>query len=202
MQDHDDLFLMDCEENMNNGKSYQFFKEVASHYPGYSFYGKADLDTYILFHNLAILLNKLTHKQNIYLGRTSLLETVGQNITFNGGGLYLLSQDLTLLLQNCTLPACQEVTGHEDVMMGRMLLKLVGPDKLKYADVGVARGDSIKYLGQSSMFVVDPFSIYTHPVKEVEQWWRMHRTLVQKIDMKTLEESFKTNFMDGFSTNV
>jgi hypothetical protein len=199
MQDHDDLFLMDCDENMNNGKSYQFFREAAVHCPNFNFYGKADIDAYILFHNLAILLASLTKEQQILVGKAYF--ATDEAVQFNHGALYLMSRDLVSLLEDCTSSACRDVTGSEDAMMGKLMLKLAGPEKVKYADIGT-RGAIIQKLGNTTRLVFEPFSVYVHPVKNVQDWWSIHQVLTKKLSLKALEESFSTNFIDGQLTSV
>jgi hypothetical protein len=65
---HNDLFLLECEENMDAGKSPLYFRTVAQHYPNYHFYAKTDIDTYNLYFNLALALDTAP-KCGLYMGQ-------------------------------------------------------------------------------------------------------------------------------------
>jgi hypothetical protein len=66
-----DIFVLSCEENMNSGKSYTFFKEALEQLPCFDFYAKVDDDTAF---NPGKLSNKITGIQNnalLYIGRNT-----------------------------------------------------------------------------------------------------------------------------------
>lgn len=42
---HGDVFILTCEENMNEGKTFHYFKEALEQFPCFSFYAKVDDDT-------------------------------------------------------------------------------------------------------------------------------------------------------------
>jgi len=54
---YNDIMLLPCMENTDGGKSFDYFHAVRQHFPGYTFYAKADTDTYILYHNVLLALS-------------------------------------------------------------------------------------------------------------------------------------------------
>jgi hypothetical protein len=68
MEVHRDIIVMDCTENMNDGKTYDWFTYVYQHLPPYKFAFKGDDDTFIHLFNLRDDL-LLQPWENIYYGR-------------------------------------------------------------------------------------------------------------------------------------
>jgi len=66
---HQDILVLPCEENMNEDKTFHFFKAVFTHFPCYDFYVKTDDDT--AFNPTRIVQFITQHKNNdsLYIGR-------------------------------------------------------------------------------------------------------------------------------------
>ena len=95
-----DLVILDIDENMNNGKTFEFFR-FASQLKGYDFISKADDDVYIHLTNFMQRLDDikmgLGYKfKGVYFGRK--LELYKH--TFMTGMLYTLSFDLVTTIAN------------------------------------------------------------------------------------------------------
>jgi hypothetical protein len=68
IEEYNDIIVMNCEENLNNGKTYDWFKYVYSTFCPYKFVMKCDDDTFV---HLPKLRNDLVkqHNNNVYYGR-------------------------------------------------------------------------------------------------------------------------------------
>lgn len=84
-----DIFVLTCKENMNEGKSYTYFKEALEQLPCFDFYAKVDDDT--AFHPTK-LWNKIATIPNngpLYIGRspesedTNILRLIQLTLRFN-----------------------------------------------------------------------------------------------------------------------
>jgi hypothetical protein len=92
MQLFDDIFLLDCVENMDQGKSYDYWTTVRKQHPQYLYYMKGDSDSYILYHNIALSLLQAP-RRNLYMGHPVCYQ--GKPVYMAGMG-YILSQVPTL----------------------------------------------------------------------------------------------------------
>ena len=68
-----DIFVLNCIENMNDGKSFQFFKQAVSELPCFRFYAKIDDDTAFKATGITRFLSQIS-TQNVYLGKQILNE--------------------------------------------------------------------------------------------------------------------------------
>jgi hypothetical protein len=198
MQQTQDLYLIDCVENMDEGKSVQYFTNVRKDFPGFSYYSKADTDTYVLFHNLALALdtsprclfyggfcNGVVHRQ-IYLPN------------FVSGSFYTISSDLVLKLEGCG-QACALIKGPEDVIMAQHLWTLVG-EKIQYGDFG--KNHSLSVNRQDENAKIEPRYVLLHPLKAPQDWWHVHTAIVNKITPREIERAQETYFWDGPHTTI
>jgi hypothetical protein len=70
MEDYKDILVLDCKENMNEGKSFEFFDTVLQKYPCHRFYAKVDEDTAFNPDRIArVLLSMDNDNDAIYFGR-------------------------------------------------------------------------------------------------------------------------------------
>lgn len=192
MQRETDMFLMDCVENMDRGKSVHFFKHVRRRFPGFSFYAKADMDSYILYHNLALALAKAP-KAKFYGGRSN-FGLNSRTIHNMSGSLYVLSSDLVEALEGCG-QECEDLTGFEDLRTG-IILNLLTGDTLRIGDFG--RNHSILYNHWDSVDAnVHPWLVLVHPVKNLGFWWNLHVHFAKTITAEAVRQGLTHDFFDG-----
>lgn len=94
---HHDVYILNCTENMNGGKSIHYFIRVVDDISNYRFYGKADLDTYLVFPQLARALGSAP-AHRFYGGRCN---AAVQFNAYMSGAAYFLSKDAALALAQC-----------------------------------------------------------------------------------------------------
>ena len=104
-----DLILLDINENMDEGKTYHFFKYVASLPTRYKFYLKADQDAYLHLHNINKRLSSLP-ESNVYWGRAGV-------DPFMLGMLYGATRDLIQYIAKSKKVA-KLIVGNEDRIFG------------------------------------------------------------------------------------
>lgn len=66
---HGDIFTLSCKENMNEGKSYTYFKEALQQLPCFDFYAKVDDDTAFAPARLAATLRSMPNDTALIIGR-------------------------------------------------------------------------------------------------------------------------------------
>ena len=64
-----DIEILGCQENMNRGKTYHYFRHVHTNYPCYSFYAKVDDDTAFLPGKMASYMLSHQSLEPVYLGK-------------------------------------------------------------------------------------------------------------------------------------
>jgi len=109
---YNDIFVLNCKENMNDGKSFQYFRQAVSEMPCFRFYAKIDDDTAFRAAEISALLSNISTR-NVYLGKKILNEdgygilNMRKSIYFNrnmdwlktfkyyhAGLLYILDKDI------------------------------------------------------------------------------------------------------------
>lgn len=65
-----DVFILTCEENMNEGKTYTYFKEAMELFPCFNFYAKVDDDTAFAPDKLSAKLRSMPNDMALIIGRT------------------------------------------------------------------------------------------------------------------------------------
>lgn len=187
----DDIHLLDGEENMNGGKSYQYFTTIRGTYPGYGFYAKADTDSYLLLPALATALGQVPPNIRFYGGRCNGVE---QGIAYMSGSFYILSAQLVAMLEDCGR-ACVELSdGTEDMQTARMLLHVAG-EAFSLGDLGP--GHSVLKDRDPEPPELHAHLVYVHGLKAVEAWWSAHRQFVHSFNGTSLKALGKTNYWDG-----
>lgn len=131
---YDDVIVMDCAENMDNGKTYTFFSTVARAFekkPRYDYVMKADDDTYLRLPALVSALRGAS-RTDAYLGLQMPCDT--ENFypfpPFMSGMGYALSWDLVAWVATSELSRRDHV-GPEDMWTGRWL-NFAGKAKNRY----------------------------------------------------------------------
>lgn len=64
-----DIFILTCEENMNGGKTYTYFKEAMETFPCFNFYAKVDDDTAFAPDKLSAKLRSMPNDMALHIGR-------------------------------------------------------------------------------------------------------------------------------------
>ena len=65
-----DVFVLSCEENMNDGKTYAYFKEALEQLPCFDFYAKVDDDTAFTPSRLYNKIAEIPNNTSLYIGRS------------------------------------------------------------------------------------------------------------------------------------
>lgn len=190
---HDDIYLLDCEENMNGGKTFQYFATVRETFPHHLYYAKSDTDSYLLLPALVSALSQAPDDR-FYGGRCNGEE---QGVMYMSGSFYVLSHHLVTLLESCGSTCFKlSVDGPEDMQTGRMLEHLVGNDFI-LGDLGPHH--SILYDRDPEDAPIHADIVYVHDVKTVKRWQQVHRQFVQVLDVASMEGS-GVRYWDGPST--
>ena len=69
MELHNDIFVLSCEENMNEGKTFFFFKEAAKQMSCFDYYAKVDDDTAFVPQSISGVLMDDPGERMLYIGR-------------------------------------------------------------------------------------------------------------------------------------
>ncbi|KAH7688145.1 Glycosyl transferase family 31 protein [Dioscorea alata] len=116
----DDIIILDCPENMNDGKTYTYFSSLPMLFNGsngddkpYDYVMKADDDTYFRLPRLVESLKKMP-REDMYYGFV-----VPYHDYMSGMG-YILSWDLVQWISSSNIPRNNSV-GHEDMMTGKWM---------------------------------------------------------------------------------
>nr|GLL20224.1 beta-1,3-galactosyltransferase 6 isoform X2 [Ipomoea trifida] len=125
---HDDIIILNCQENMNNGKTFTFFSSLPEilaagggdrPYPPYHYVMKADDDTYVRLENLAASLAPLP-KQDLYYGFVIPCSSMDPFKDYMSGMGYLISWDLVEWISESDIPKAN-LEGPEDKVLGGWL---------------------------------------------------------------------------------
>jgi len=64
-----DIFTLSCKENMNDGKTYTYFKEALEQFPCFDFYAKVDDDTAFVPDKLTSVVQTVSRSTPVIIGR-------------------------------------------------------------------------------------------------------------------------------------
>ncbi|KAJ3218838.1 hypothetical protein HK099_004914, partial [Clydaea vesicula] len=161
-----DLFILDIEENMDNGKTFNYFKTLynAYHPHQFKFVMKADDDTFLHFPNLEKKFLSLP-EYDVYFGRKV------EHINGNGGGFiagmgYALSWNLVeFIATKVENNPKQEIIGQEDFLVttwlnnGKIYYKMISEVNEFYDSPESKKGWSKNY---------SPGTMLIHQLKDNE----------------------------------
>ncbi|KAJ3695371.1 hypothetical protein LUZ60_000748 [Juncus effusus] len=123
---YDDIIIMDCEENLNNGKTYSFYSSIARMFNGtngdekpYDYVMKADDDIFIRLPKLIESLNPMP-RNDMYYGFVIPCDSMDPFHDYMSGMGYILSWDLVEWIATSDVPINHKV-GAEDMMTGKWL---------------------------------------------------------------------------------
>uniref|UniRef100_A0ACD5YHS6 Uncharacterized protein n=1 Tax=Avena sativa TaxID=4498 RepID=A0ACD5YHS6_AVESA len=128
---HGDILVLDCAENMNDGKTYAYFSSVPRLFAGapYDYVMKTDDDTYL---RVPALVEELRGKprEDVYLGYG--FNMSGDPMLFMHGMGYVMSWDLVSWVASAEeILARNDTVGPEDLMLGKWV-NLAGKGKNRY----------------------------------------------------------------------
>uniref|UniRef100_A0A0D9VLX1 Hexosyltransferase n=1 Tax=Leersia perrieri TaxID=77586 RepID=A0A0D9VLX1_9ORYZ len=131
---HGDIVVLNCTENMDDGKTYSYFSSLPRLFPGdeaYDYVGKIDDDSY---YRLAALADTLRHKprRDLYHGLLAPCHTDPASQFMSGMG-YIVSWDIAAWVAE-TDSLRRDVKGPEDEVFGRWL-RSGGKGKNRYGEV-------------------------------------------------------------------
>ncbi|KAL1534032.1 hypothetical protein AAHA92_31436 [Salvia divinorum] len=121
----DDIIILDCQENMNKGKTYTYFSSLpdmlldnatASPYPPYHYVMKGDDDVYFRLQNLADSLKPLPRK-DLYYGYVIPCSSMDPFVHYMSGMGYLVSWDIVEWIRDSDVPK-KHLEGPEDKVFG------------------------------------------------------------------------------------
>lgn len=120
-QAYRDILLLNYSENMNAGKTFNFFKWAASKAPLYTFVAKMDDDVFLHPANFQARLRVLP-RTNLYFGRPIPLFNDSRLSWFHQGMLYVISMDVVKRI--ATEMKQQGSFEGEDVLAGRWMVAM------------------------------------------------------------------------------
>ncbi|XP_047944740.1 uncharacterized protein LOC125191267 [Salvia hispanica] len=124
---YDDIIILDCQENMNKGKTYSYFSSLpemlldnanatASPYPPYHYVMKGDDDVYFRLQNLVDSLKPLP-RLDLYYGYVIPCPSMDPFVHYMSGMGYLVSWDIVEWIRESDVPK-KHVEGPEDLVFG------------------------------------------------------------------------------------
>ncbi|WOL08588.1 hypothetical protein Cni_G17341 [Canna indica] len=100
-----DIVVLDCEENMNEGKTYAYFSSLPALFEEtpYDYALKADDDTYIRLDEMALTLERMP-REDLYLGLFIPCKNITDRMGWMTGMAYALSWDLVEWISRSEIP--------------------------------------------------------------------------------------------------
>ncbi|OVA04212.1 Glycosyl transferase [Macleaya cordata] len=123
---YDDIIILDCEENMNRGKTYTYFSSLPEmfnntddKYAPYDYVMKADDDTYFRLENLVESIRPLP-KEDLYYGYVIPCSSMDPFKRYMSGMGYMVSWDIVEWIRSSDIPK-NHLEGPEDKVFGDWL---------------------------------------------------------------------------------
>ncbi|KAL0453463.1 UNVERIFIED_CONTAM: hypothetical protein Slati_1324400 [Sesamum latifolium] len=124
---YDDIIILNCQENMNKGKTYTYFSSLPDMllndtnvpYPPYHYVMKGDDDVYFRLQSLADSLIPLP-RQDLYYGYVIPCPSMDPFVHYMSGMGYLVSWDIVEWLKDSDIPK-KHLQGPEDKVFGEWL---------------------------------------------------------------------------------
>ncbi|URE24610.1 Galactosyltransferase [Musa troglodytarum] len=175
---YDDIIILNCTENMNEGKTYAYFSSLPKLFDGdrppYDFAVKADDDIYFRFPKLIESPKKMP-REDLYYGFVIPCDSMDPFQEYMSGMGYLLSSDLVEWISTSEV-AKNNAAGPEDMMTGKWLREgKKGKNRYntKYAMYDYAIPEPIDAC--SHEFVPDTIAV--HRLKDNLKWARTLKCL-------------------------
>lgn len=158
-----DMIQLDIIENMNSGKSFEWFRFAASRFKFARFISKGDMDTIVF---PGEVLRSVSHvsrgAQGIYGGLAVDWNLCGRGAhcpygwIYMAGGFYFVSQDLVQWLGTVNNTIVRDNSeGHEDLQVGKCLY--LSKIRILYLSWGLSK------------------RAWAHPVKNMSRFFELHR---------------------------
>ncbi|XP_049358610.1 hydroxyproline O-galactosyltransferase GALT3 [Solanum verrucosum] len=122
---YDDIIILNCQENMNKGKTYTYFSSLPEmfydqlYYPPYHYVMKTDDDTYIRLENFVQSLRPLP-REDLYYGYVIPCPSMDPFVHYMSGMGYLVSWDIVEWIKQSDIPKTH-LEGPEDKVFGEWL---------------------------------------------------------------------------------
>nr|GEU31988.1 beta-1,3-galactosyltransferase pvg3-like [Tanacetum cinerariifolium] len=115
-----DIIILNCSENMNNGKTYTYFSSLPHILSqSYDYVMKADDDVFLRLMPLVSSLQPLP-RSDLYYGFVIPCQSMNPFVSYMSGMGYILSWDLVEWIANSDIPRNNTI-GPEDKLVGRWL---------------------------------------------------------------------------------
>ena len=161
-----DIIVLNCEENMNNGKSFMYFSTIAAMGFHYDYVMKLDDDSYVRTDNLAKSLAPLS-RTDLYYGYVLPCENEDPYAWYMAGMGYILSWDLVQWVSESP-DVRNNTAGTEDKLMGDWL-NAGGKAKNRVSKKPLFY-DHPEFGGKCAHELI-PESILVHQVKNDKRWF-------------------------------
>ncbi|XP_071699123.1 beta-1,3-galactosyltransferase pvg3-like [Rutidosis leptorrhynchoides] len=166
---YNDTIILNCQENMNEGKTYAYFSslpdmlknEFDSVNPPYDYVMKCDDDSYLRFPKLVEILRPLP-RQGLYFGLFVSCPVPEYCVDFMTGMGYLVSWDIVEWIKDSDIPK-KHLTGPEDITFGDWIRE-GHRSKLWYNDTG--------YMYDYPDLRPDNHTMLVHNLKTQDRWIR------------------------------
>ena len=90
-----DIFTLTCKENMNEGKTYTYFKEALEQFPCFDFYAKVDDDTAFVPAKLSSFIQSASIDTPVMIGRHRAFPTINEPFFWIGRLLWYSLRDVS-----------------------------------------------------------------------------------------------------------
>ncbi|CAN1229199.1 Hydroxyproline O-galactosyltransferase GALT3 [Linum grandiflorum] len=119
---YDDIIILNCKENMNNGKTYTYFSSLPDIFSNpYHYVMKTDDDTYFRFESLVSSLVPLP-REDLYYGYVIPCSSMDPFVNYMSGMGYMVSWDIVEWIKESEIPR-MHFEGPEDKVFGDWMKK-------------------------------------------------------------------------------
>lgn len=168
---HGDIISLDIEENMNEGKTFEWFLYASHHFTNETFIGKADMDTFVyaeqLHHELPTIFTDFTYAGRIVdFIACGAFDHCPRGWSYMSGGFSFISKDLVKLITDPNNAFVRSHrSGFEDLMLGKWLFNASVPLNLHIWDY---------------MHRILPQTPFIHPVKDIRRFHTLYHDYLNK----------------------
>ncbi|KAF5732870.1 beta-1 3-galactosyltransferase 16 [Tripterygium wilfordii] len=164
-----DIVILNCLENMNNGKTYSYFSSLPKILSKrYDYVMKADDDVFIRLKPLSLSLQHLP-RVDLYYGFVIPCKSMNPHVEYMSGMGFLLSWDIVEWIGRSEIPRTETV-GPEDKLVGKWL-KIGGKGQNRFSD----KPRMYDYPGTNGRCSHEliPETVAVHRLKKWHQWFHV-----------------------------